>query len=435
MKTVHYLSFLLTIICLHAFGQSQQLQLTFTARDGGRYVQPDSIRVENPERGCDTMLYFPDTVLALDMIVGVDAAGQEPVNMILQQNFPNPFTGQTTFTLFTPEPQLFEITVSNLTGRVLAAGKFDLAEGWHAFRFNSGNPSVYSVNVKGSDANGCIRMISLSGSEKAGVSLDYAGSFSKSAGVVKSKPASGFICYMGDTLQYTCFAMTTSGFRGNGFMEDAPVQSQTYTFTINNGIPCPGIPFVVYEGQTYHTIFLGGHCWLRENLNVGVRLNADSNQTDNGIIEKYCYNNYLANCAIYGGLYQWDEMMQYGMTPGIQGICPPGWHIPSDDEWTALSLFLGGDDVAGGHLKEEGLAHWGTPNTGADNSYGFTALPAGMFFNGSFQHIRYCDELWSSTWSNGPYSWYRILYNNNAHFTRTNYFERWTSRSVRCVKN
>jgi len=70
-------------------------------------------------------------------------------------------------------------------------------------------------------------------------------------------------------------------------------------------------------------------------------------------------------CNVYGGLYQWDEAMQYSTTVGVQGICPTGWHLPADSEWTTLTTFLGGEIIAGGKMKEAGLAHWASPNTGA----------------------------------------------------------------------
>ena len=79
---------------------------------------------------------------------------------------------------------------------------------------------------------------------------------------------------------------------------------------------------------------------MAENLNVGTRISGSSNQTNNSIIEKYCYDDLEANCNTYGGLYQWDEAMQYSATEGVKGICPTGWHLPTDAEWTTLADFL-----------------------------------------------------------------------------------------------
>jgi hypothetical protein len=115
-----------------------------------------------------------------------------------------------------------------------------------------------------------------------------------------------------------------------------PESSQTYTFQFATNIPCPGVPTVTYEGQTYNTIQIFSQCWLKENLNVGTMIQGDQNMTNNGILEKYCYNNEEDSCTIYRGLYHWDEMMQYITTPGTRGICPEGWHVPMDEEWQIL---------------------------------------------------------------------------------------------------
>ena len=92
------------------------------------------------------------------------------------------------------------------------------------------------------------------------------------------------------------------------------------------------------DGQSYNTVQIANQCWMAQNLNVGSKINGSDEQSNNGTIEKYCYNNDAANCAVYGGLYQWDELMNYltssNATPsGRQGICPDGWHIPSEAEW------------------------------------------------------------------------------------------------------
>jgi len=163
-------------------------------------------------------------------------------------------------------------------------------------------------------------------------------------------------------------------------------------------LSCPGIPTITYGGQVYNTVQIGTQCWMKENLNIGTRIDGSQDQTNNGIIEKYCYNDNVSNCIVYGGLYQWDEMMQYTTAPGVQGICPPVWHLPTDAEWAILTTYLGGVNVAGGKLKETGTIHWQSPNTGATNESGFTALPGGYRdFVGVFLSIGGIGGWWSST--------------------------------------
>ena len=131
------------------------------------------------------------------------------------------------------------------------------------------------------------------------------------------------------------------------------------------------------DGKVYTTMQIGAQCWMNQNLNIGTRIAGTSNQTNKGTSKKYCYSNTEANCTTYGGLYQWDEMMQYTTTAGVKGICPTGWQLPTDTEWTSLATYLGGESVAGGKMKETGITHWTSPNTGATNSSGFTGLPGG----------------------------------------------------------
>ena len=199
--------------------------------------------------------------------------------------------------------------------------------------------------------------------------------------------------------------------------------------------PCPGIPTVTYEGQVYNTVLIGDQCWLKENLNVGSMINGTTNMTDNSIIEKYCFNNDTANCNEYGALYQWNEIMEYYVSNNfVQGICPDGWHLPKNEEWTTLTDFLGSN--AGGKMKEAGFAHWAYPNNGATNEIGFTGLPGGFRHcnTAAFQYIQTRGNWWSSTESSEYDAIDRQLnYSNNGvsgNGRRKNY-----GFSVRCIKN
>ena len=165
-------------------------------------------------------------------------------------------------------------------------------------------------------------------------------------------------------------------------------------------------------GKFYNTVQIGTQCWMAENLNIGAVIPGASNMMNNGIIEKYCYDDDPANCDVYGGLYQWDEMMGYTTTEGVQGICPVDWHIPTDAEWDILQNYLGGFNVAGGKLKEAGTIHWNAPNAGATNSSGFTALPNGYRDGGvgNFWALGTNAYFRTSTMYDPPVIWSRILF-------------------------
>jgi len=193
---------------------------------------------------------------------------------------------------------------------------------------------------------------------------------------------------------------------------------------------------VNYGGQNYNTVLIGTQCWFKENLNVGTMITGTSEQTDNGTIEKYCYNNEPANCDVYGGLYQWNEMMNYSTSPGVQGICPTGWHLPTDAEWTFLTTYLGGESVAGGKMKEVGTVHWNSPNTGATNSSGFTALPAGYRLTyGSFDILGTYAYFWSSTeYYYGSNAWNWTL-SNGYYGVSSSINDISSGFSIRCIRD
>lgn len=95
---------------------------------------------------------------------------------------------------------------------------------------------------------------------------------------------------------------------------------------------------IYYERQIYNTVVIGPFTWLKENLNVGTMLpNAATKGTDNGTIEKHCYNDLETNCDTYGGLYSWNELMQYATADSSQGICPAGWRVPDLDDWHTIN--------------------------------------------------------------------------------------------------
>lgn len=195
------------------------------------------------------------------------------------------------------------------------------------------------------------------------------------------------------------------------------------------------------DNQLYPTIQIGTQCWMSRNLNIGVMATSvnvgglHSDVSDNGIIEKYCWNNNPSECDVYGGLYDWNEMMNYLTTATPQGICPTGWRIPTDADWDTLTTSLGGTTVAGGKMKEAGFNHWVSPNVGATNSSGFTALGAGMRNqNGTFFYLNYYTYFWSSSEYSSTTVPYRRLGTTYADITRTGLNKAY-GLSVRCLKD
>ncbi len=227
----------------------------------------------------------------------------------------------------------------------------------------------------------------------------------------------------------------------------SPATSNIIVMVVNSniGMPCPGIPTVTYGGQTYNTVKIGEQCWLKENLNIGSMISGIDNQTNNEVVEKYCYDNLESNCSTYGGLYQWNESLNYNPIEGTQGICPSGWHVPSDQDWCDLEIFLDstsycfalgwhGTDV-GGKLKSTGLNHWWAPNTGATNYSGFQALPGGISVtSGVFGSLGGYANFWTSTDVSSTQSIYRYLGYYHAQIIKDLYNKNY-GQSIRCIKD
>ncbi|MFC0875769.1 FISUMP domain-containing protein [Saccharicrinis sp. FJH2] len=186
------------------------------------------------------------------------------------------------------------------------------------------------------------------------------------------------------------------------------------------------------DGNVYNTITIGTQIWMKENLkttkyNDGIAIPEDNT----GFLRTPAftwYNDSIQYKNPYGALYNW-YVVQTGK------LCPTGWHVPTNDEWMILETYLGGDSIAGGKLKESGLNHWNDPNTGADNSSGFTAIPGGMRFpGGEYFAIGNVVHMWSSTQSEiNP--WDISLSRNSYSLSRSDHSEMSCGYSVRCLND
>jgi uncharacterized protein (TIGR02145 family) len=189
------------------------------------------------------------------------------------------------------------------------------------------------------------------------------------------------------------------------------------------------------------TVTIGTQVWMNRNLDVDHYRNGDPipEVQDSAIWNHlttgaWCYyNNDPAIGAIYGKLYNWYAVND------PRGLAPTGWHVPTDAEWTTLTTYLVGENVAGGKLKESGTSHWTSPNTGATNETGFSSLPGGYRnYFGAFTTFGIYGYWWSSTENYASYAWSRTLYYNYAGIYRYNngyYNNKVNGFSVRSIKD
>jgi uncharacterized protein (TIGR02145 family) len=164
------------------------------------------------------------------------------------------------------------------------------------------------------------------------------------------------------------------------------------------------------DGNVYKTVKIGNQLWMAENLKTTRYRNGDPipNVADNTEWENLTTGAYSTYNLSYGRLYNW-----YAVSDG-RNVCPAGWHIPSKTEWEQLSSFLGGTAVAGGKMKEAGYSHWNSPNTGATNESGFTALGGGArSSNGLFNNFGYTALWWCSTPDLSKYAWAWFVNSDN----------------------
>ena len=212
-----------------------------------------------------------------------------------------------------------------------------------------------------------------------------------------------------------------------------------------NNTPCPGTPTVKdIDGNTYNTLQIGEQCWTKENLKVTKYNNGSTIPLDNsggtsgngsgqtwstlktGARTVYGHDN--NNLSTYGYLYNW-----YAASDS-RNICPSGWHLPSDEELTTLTTYLGGSTVAGGKLKATGTTHWSN-NAGASNASGFTALGSGFRSAGSeFSNIKTGTFFWSSSSKSTVNAW-QLFLTDNDNLTRRDSSPNENGFSIRCIKN
>jgi uncharacterized protein (TIGR02145 family) len=401
MRKHLYIAFLALLSALNGFSQ-QTITLTFTAIDSSTHVQLDSIKVMNRTQGGDTTLYWNDTVLVLNVPLGLPDIESRMEGLEIR-SFPNPVTDHTTIELVLPEPGETVLTVSDVFGRSLYVLERVLQSGSHVFQFVPSNDPLYFFTATWNGYRKSIKVLNSSRNKGRQCTISYQGHGDVVAQEKTAGTRSDFSFELGDELQYIGYVDTLeSG------MLDNPDASQIYNFQFAYNIPCIGKPTIAYEGQVFNTVQIFSQCWLKENLNVGTMIMGSEYMTDNDTIEKYCYYNQPDSCTKYGGLYQWDEIMQYNIRKGTQGICPLGWHIPTDDEWKILegaadSYYGIGDSLweirlyrgydVGLHLKS--TSDWYSAENGS-GKFGFNVLPSGYLHNSTFYGIRKNAALWSS---------------------------------------
>lgn len=246
-------------------------------------------------------------------------------------------------------------------------------------------------------------------------------------------------------LTLAAFSFITCENENDETLNDSDSDINTDSIRINNVAPPVFNPDIVYgtltdqEGNVYKTVVIGSQTWMAENLrstifNDGSPIPNVSNREEWIALDSgaYCNQPYANEgfIKVYGRLYNW-----YAVKTGE--LAPLGWHVPSDEEWTTLINYVGGANIAGGILKETDTTHWKSPNTGATNGVGFTALPIGVRdMIGDFRTPGKGTIFWSSTPTDSSehIAWPRSIYYDETYMYRFA-ADPHSGMPIRCIKN
>ena len=464
-------------------GQAQSVSLSFTGRNAntGTYVQLSRVEITNQTRGWTDVLFYPDSVATLTDGTGIDDNAETIFG--LSQNTPNPFSGTTYVSLSLPEDGAVSLEVCDLNGRAAVSRSFvSMQPGTHVLRVNLAASGVYLLTARQCGKVSTVRMINQHSGGESFVELVGLREIPQTKGNGKGVFDHPFA--YGDSMIYKGYA-TISGLEFESeTVAQTQLQPETITLyfsavTLVDGESCPGTATVTdHEGNIYNTVQIGNQCWMKENMRCTTSpstgtsiLESSTNNTSYTGKKAYYVNGDSANTATYGLLYNWNAAIDmYNMafdetstntvasnavcvifSGHRRGICPAGWHLPSDTEWVELTTYVyengykcpecsaSNTESSAGCIAKALASQTGWDSDGvicavgndssANNTTGFSGLPAGI--DGTdFGHLAY---YWSSTQS-GIYGAFERNFNwHSAHVHRHSY-DKYHGFSVRCIR-
>ncbi len=408
-------TFLLMLSIPVAHLQGQDYMINFSG--SGASTSVTTVIVENLTQDTKLTMSGNDALHLEGILTGIEPNRDGKKNGISFS--PNPMTDYSQMRFVLPEPGKTEINLIDLSGRKLLETRDLLSKGQNNYRIQGLDKGIYIVSINSGKYSTSGKLV-CSGSANNGAKITFENTASIQEKKILSKGTSSESEMQyndGDRLKLTGISGKYST-----IITDIITGSKTITY---NFIACTDA-----AENNYSTVQIGTQTWMGENLcttvyNDGTPIPAVNDTT----IKSPGYTQYpLAPLVPYGLLYNW-------FTVKTGKLCPTGWHVPTDFEWLTLAVYLGGENVTGGKLKEMYTSHWITPNYGATNETGFTAVPGG-FYDGSYRTLGYAGYWWSSTEiPGGSYAYYRALYNESAGVIKIYYMLRYNCFSIRCLKD
>ena len=411
--------------------KAQDYQISFTG--SGQSTSVNSVFVENLTQGTTLELASSD-ILHLVGTVGIES--QSGTNEDLQI-YPNPMNETSKLEFYIDQPDDVKIEIYDMGGKLIAGQSGKVHQGTNVFEISGFTAGFYTANIITSTWQKSLSFVSVNdNAQKASItSLSDFVIEPQTKSLKSTKNLVEMQYNDGDILLF-------KGVAGDyaRVLTKVPTQTQTIDFEF---VACTDL-----GGNHYAVVSVGNQEWMAENLKYlpsVVGAGTGSNTTPYYYVYGYDGTNVTdakatVNYTTYGVLYNWPAAMAGSASSaanpsGVQGVCPTGWHLPSDAEWTELTDYLGGVSVTGGKLKETGTTHWNSPNTDATNETGFTALPGGYrLYSGYFDNVGFNGYWWSATESDASSAWYRSMdYSNSSVYRDYNYKE--LGFSVRCLRD
>ena len=480
MKKILLLSILLmSFVCTW----SQTVTVTFTGRDAtAQWVPLHHVVVTNQTRNWSETIAWPDTVLTIENGTGIyDVETMCTSSLQLAQNHPNPFNGTTDVLLTAADAGMVTMEITDVNGRPVVetwctaslpcVGTQNFAyppAATHQFRITLSAPGTYILTARQNGRAVSVKMVNAGNGGHDGI--EYTGivgtqNFAFQPPLPPKTDIRGAVTRpfeIGDLMEYVGYAAI------NGRMDTVTVSQQLsdsqeivmmFGYTQTDGLPCPDIPTLTdANGNVYHTVQIGSQCWMKENLRTTKFPDyteiAQGTYTSN---DPYYYDDTESDIPLAerGYLYNWSAAMHgaassNAVPSGVQGVCPDGWHLPSEAEWETLKEYVSGQPeyVCGGDpnsiAKAVASKSWwnsyaggcnpGDQSVRPNNATGFTAVPAGTLGVYGYNDAGVSAHFWSATENSGYTAaaiYYGLDYDTTEFSWATTVKER--RASVRCL--
>ncbi len=417
------------ICCLSAaFLKAQPVVLTFTGRiSNGQYVPLGRVIVSNLTKGWQETLTWPDTVLVMTP-TGIDDVEMVCIpSLRLSQNTPNPFDGITFVNLEVSDPGDVTVEITDMAGRAVvdAYNYSPLQAGIYEIRIVLSSTGLYFLTARQNGQTATVKMLNrVNGGRNDMVIANISEMFPETPlqqYKIAHRGNTDNPFTSGDLMKYVGFATINGVEQESGNIMQTPQVSQTIALSFAQ--QCPGTPTMTdIDGNVYNTILLGDQCWMKENLRTTSYADGDSIPfgTYSSGTEPFYYDDSGSSIPLAerGYFYNWLAVMHGAASSddvpsGVQGICPDGWHLPSDTEWTILTNYVSDQPeyICGGNTgyiakAMAATSGWVSFNRECapcdqsvypNNTSGFGVIPAGSYWSYGYEDVGHYASFWSST--------------------------------------